>query len=397
MTRRPTIGILALAEHGHLNATIQLGRELAHAGHAVRYLGDPSERAWFDDRGVPFAPLARVDTEFGPTYAWASNTDEVVLIDSILIRPTIDASNAGKRVINLSTTYPLGYDAALPPITCGLAPAHDRAARAQVRAAWEAAWRDHVRIQDPHPHVGRPGTTLGLLAGFARDRGWPENRWDARAAINPVARVPELVLAPAQLEFPRPATATRRYGGPCVYLDRPEPAAPALDARPLVYCAFGSQGHLYAMSHILDVLVGAARALPGVQLVVATGGVEVPATARAPNLVCVAHAPQIALLRRASLMLSHGGLNSLKEALCCGVPVIVLPQLADQPGNAARIGFHRLGAVAAWHGMTAARLAQLIRDALTDAALTRRVGELGEALRAEHARPTAARALSELL
>jgi zeaxanthin glucosyltransferase len=400
MISRPTIGILPLAETGHLHATIQLGRELARAGHAVRYLGDAADQALFAARDLPFAPLAQQDTPFGPTYAWASNTDDVVLVDTILIRPTIDACNAGKRVVNLSTTFPLGHDAELPPITCSLAPARDAAGRARIRAAWDEVERDHARIQDPHPHVGRRASTLDLMRSFARDRGWPDDRWDPRAAINPIARVPELVLAPARLDFPRPPAPERRHGGPCVDLDRPEPASPIADwaeARPLIYCSFGSQGHLYPLPRLLDLIAGAARELPELRLVVATGGVELPAPPGAPNVRCVALAPQIALLRRASLMISHGGLNSLKEAVCCGVPVVVLPHVTDQPGNAARIELHGLGTAASWDGMTAARLADLIDRSLADAAQARRVRSLGAALRAELERPTAAAALAELL
>jgi zeaxanthin glucosyltransferase len=395
-----TVGILPLAEPGHVNATIQLGRELQRAGHRVRYLGDPADQALFVERGVPFAPLPRRDGRFGPTYAWAANDDEIALVDAILIRPTIDACNAGKRVVSISTTFPLGYDPDVPPVTCDRPPATDAAARAAIHAAWEAQWQDHRAVKDPHPHVGRADSTLHLMRSFARDRGWADDQWDERAAINPIARLPELILAPEQLDFPRRANPQRRYGGPCVNLDRPEPPFPfALlsDQRPVVYCSFGSQTHRYPLPDLLAVLVRTCRQLPALRFVVATGGVDVPPDAQPPNLICVQHAPQLALLRRAALMISHGGLNGIKEALYCGVPVLVLPLLGDQPGNAARIAFHGLGTASTWDGMTPARLAGLVHTLLADAATARRARELGARLRDAHERPASADALAELL
>ena len=395
-----TIGILPLPEAGHVNATIQLGRELRRAGHQVHYLGDARDQALFHERGVPFAVLPRREGPFGPTYAWGANHDAIVLVDTILIRPAIDACLAGKRVISLSSTFPLGHDAEVPPITCDLAPATDDASRAAVDAAWQAEWQGHRAIQEPHPHTGRPDSTLRVIGGFAGDRGWPEDRWDARAAINPIARLPELILAPALLDLPRPAAPRRRYGGPCVDLDRREPAFPfdwLSGDRPLVYCSFGSQAHRYPLPELLGLLVRAARERPELRFVIATGGVDVPAELVPDNALCVRHAPQIALLRRAALMLSHGGLNGIKEALTCGVPVVVLPFAWDQPGNAARIAFHGLGAAARWADMTATRLAGIVRAVLDDATIARRARALGERLRDEHVRPTTAAALAELL
>lgn len=394
---RTTIGILPLAEPGHIHATIQLGRELGRAGHAVHLLGDPSDAALFADRGVPFAPLARVPTPWGPTYVWAANTDEVVLVDALLIRPAIDACVAGKRVVSLSTTFPLGYDEATPPVTSGHSPAADPA---QIRAAWTAEWQSHQRVQDPHPHVERAASTLQIVRAFAHDRGWPDEQWDERAAIHPIARLPELILAPEQLDFARPARAHRRYGGPCVHADRPESAFPFArisDDRPLIYASFGAQPHQYPLADLLALLVRTARELPELQFAIASGCGDILPDSLPPNIICIPYAPQLALLRRSDLMISHGGLNGIKEALYFGVPVLVLPLVADQPGNAARIAHHGFGAAATWDGMPPSTLAGLIRTLLADAELTHRVRRLGAHLRADHQRATASAALATLL
>ena len=40
--------------------------------------------------------------------------------------------------------------------------------------------------------------------------------------------------------------------------------------------------------------------------------------------VVVGYAPQLELIRRSALTISHGGLNTALESLACGVPMVVL-------------------------------------------------------------------------
>jgi UDP:flavonoid glycosyltransferase YjiC (YdhE family) len=70
---------------------------------------------------------------------------------------------------------------------------------------------------------------------------------------------------------------------------------------------------------------------------------EDPPSNLPPNVRVVASAPQLAVLRRAHLMLTEGGSNSVKECVHFGVPMLVYPRNADQPGNSARVVFHGLG------------------------------------------------------
>lgn len=56
-------------------------------------------------------------------------------------------------------------------------------------------------------------------------------------------------------------------------------------------------------------------------------------------------APQLLLLEHANVFLTHGGLSSTKEAISCCVPLLVYPldKTWDQPGNALKIEYHKLG------------------------------------------------------
>jgi len=49
------------------------------------------------------------------------------------------------------------------------------------------------------------------------------------------------------------------------------------------------------------------------------------------NFIVRSHVPQLEVLKRSDVFISHGGLNSVSEALYFGVPVIAIPQVNDQP------------------------------------------------------------------
>jgi len=92
-------------------------------------------------------------------------------------------------------------------------------------------------------------------------------------------------------------------------------------------------------------------------------------------MMVVDFAPQLAMLSRASVMITNGGLGTIKECIWSCVPMIVLPCSFDQPGNAARVVYHRIG----FHDsiqITPDRLGALIDQCLTDTDIKRRLMHL---------------------
>lgn len=61
------------------------------------------------------------------------------------------------------------------------------------------------------------------------------------------------------------------------------------------------------------------------------------------NVILLPFAPQIDILQRASLFITHSGMNSATEAIFYGVPVICVPLIADQPFVAQRMVDLNLG------------------------------------------------------
>ncbi len=100
--------------------------------------------------------------------------------------------------------------------------------------------------------------------------------------------------------------------------------------RPLVFMSLGSQ--IYHQPRFFEVVAAASHGQPW-QLVLAMGEL-CGKLALPPGVRAVAYAPQLALLPRARAMITHGGANSVMEALAHGVPLLVSAICNDQPHNA---------------------------------------------------------------
>lgn len=80
-----------------------------------------------------------------------------------------------------------------------------------------------------------------------------------------------------------------------------------------------------------------ARGLPW-QVVMAIGRTDPAALGELPDNVEIhAQVPQLAVLRRASVFVTHAGMGGTMEGLSFGVPLVALPQMAEQRANADRI------------------------------------------------------------
>jgi len=100
------------------------------------------------------------------------------------------------------------------------------------------------------------------------------------------------------------------------------------------------------------------------QLVITHGGGldENTASSFPGNPLVVSYAPQLDVLRRARLTLTHAGLNTVLDSLACGVPLIAVPITYEQPAIASRIRWTGVGAVLPLAKLNAQRLRDTIRQ-----------------------------------
>ena len=109
----------------------------------------------------------------------------------------------------------------------------------------------------------------------------------------------------------------------------------ARDGRPVVYVSLGS--FLSARSDVLAVIAQALRRLD-VRVALATGSAPREALGPLPQEWLVREfLPQVRLLAGSTVAVTHGGNNSVTEALTAGVPLLVLPLSTDQFAGAAAV------------------------------------------------------------
>jgi zeaxanthin glucosyltransferase len=84
------------------------------------------------------------------------------------------------------------------------------------------------------------------------------------------------------------------------------------------------------------------------------------------NAIIVKRAPQLELLKQASVCITHAGLNTVLESLAQGVPQIAIPVTYDQPGVAARIAHKQTGVVTLLDKLSADHLSELVNEVLSN-------------------------------
>lgn len=98
------------------------------------------------------------------------------------------------------------------------------------------------------------------------------------------------------------------------------------------------------------------------------------------NAILVKRAPQLELLKVASVCITHAGLNTVLESLAQGVPQIAIPVAYDQPGIGARIAHKQTGVVTSLDQLTADHLSNLLNKILTDSTYRDNARELQKAI-----------------
>lgn len=99
------------------------------------------------------------------------------------------------------------------------------------------------------------------------------------------------------------------------------------------------------------------------------------------NFIVRGQVPQLDVLKRASLFITHGGMNSVSEGLSRDVPLLVYPQAADQFLIARRVAELGCGRRLRQSDLRPARLRQLAGEIMKDTRTKANVQLVGESLR----------------
>ena len=400
-----------------LNPTFALAGKLRNRGHRVHYFGIPDIGERVRSQGFDFTPVfSRAFPEGSVAKQYESEAqgkrygisefrdrfrgtcellregelDRAIqeLQPDLLITSSgtpwvgIGAYRTGVPVINFSSTLISVEDSAVPPFNTDLIPTPTWRSHLRIWLAWKKLFWYRRR------HSGDWSISEDLKA-LARDCGYPINKIDFRVETWPRLLLPELVFFPKPLDFPRARTpegaffiegavdVERRDGDfPWEQLD---------DSKSLVYCTLGSLLPFKfpaRASQFFQTFMDAMAPRPDLQGVVTIGNyLKADEFNCPPNVVIVAYAPQVEVLKRASLMVSHGGVTGLKESAFMGVPMLLIPVYYDEFGNAARVVYHGLGERLRLKDLSASEMGRLIDRVLKDSSYAARAKLMAEKLR----------------
>jgi MGT family glycosyltransferase len=99
------------------------------------------------------------------------------------------------------------------------------------------------------------------------------------------------------------------------------------------------------------------------------------------NVIARPFVPQLAVLRQASVFLTHGGMNSTMEALWFGVPLVVVPQGGDQPLVAERVTQLGLGRALDPDRVSGPVVREVVEEVAADAAVRTRIASTQREMR----------------
>lgn len=395
-------GLICPSSTGHLNTMLPLGKELQRRGHRVTLFGILDAQANTLAAGLefqaigeseyPLGTVAQVLTQLGKlsgmtalqyTISWIGKTAdfflrelpqalkaagvEALLIDQVSPGAATVADFLGIPFITICSAVVLNEEATIPPgfTTWGYSTALWSILRNRV------AYSFFDRIAQPVQDV---------IDEYRR-------QWKLPLQSHPnqgYSQLAQISQQPAELEFPR------QHLPQCFHFTGPYHSSTGrqiadfplekLTGQPLIYASMGT-----IQNRLLGTFENIAEACVGLdaQLVISLGGSATPDSL--PNLpgspLVVEYAPQLDLLQKATLTITHCGMNTTLESLTNAVPMVAIPVTNDQPGIASRVAWAGAGEVVPLGKLNVSRLRTAVKRVLTEDTYKNNASRLQAAIR----------------
>jgi zeaxanthin glucosyltransferase len=401
------IGILSFSSPGHNYPLTALGRRLQSRGHDVVYFQVADIERPIRAAGLEYHQIGRQDFPPGSIRARdeqlgqleglaalrcglqgirrkammlfrdtpAAIRDEGVdslIVDQVEMAGGTVAEHLGLPFVTAAAALPIEPDDNVPPVIF----------------PWPHRTGVAARLRNRLGNAVSGWILSGVLRTINQQRrewGLPPAR-DIQSLFSKRAQVAQL---PASLELPGRRTPPHfHHTGPWTDAEGRAPVDfpwTLLDpGRPLAYASMGTlqNGILQTFRVIAEACAGS-----GPQLVISLGGGQDPSLLRdlPGDPIVVGYAPQLELVRRAALTISHGGLNTTLESAAQGVPMVVLPVTYDQPGVGARVEWSGVGRSIPVRRLTVDRLRDAIRTVLDNPSYRQRAAQVRASIEAAEA------------
>src|SRR5215470_1464953 len=399
------IGFLSLPVPGHLNPMTALARKLQSRGHDVVFMSLADFAPFVEAAGLPFVPCSEAAYPVGSLCKLVRRLSELsgeealhFTVNSMMKGYTASLFESLPDTLSKAGVDGIVLDQYQPYVE--LVPMHLRMPFVQVSNALHVDYTGRTpicfvdwpfetgvdslarnmegvrRARMLLEPVTAEAQTYAKKVGLSIDWNNPHSTLSPHAWVTQCPREFDFGCAP---DFPQ-----FHYGGPfhdgCGRMDFDFPWQQLTGER-IVYASMGT-----LQNGLIDIFRSIAQTAVGLkelQFVLAVGGQldpkqlgDVPA-----NVVVVSHAPQIEILKRSSLCITHAGLNTALESLSNGVPMLALPITNDQPGVAARIANKKVGVVISADQASPGNFVTAIKRVLGDPAIRDNVRRVQKAIR----------------
>jgi zeaxanthin glucosyltransferase len=362
---------------GHLNPMTALARHLQARNHEVVFLYSPSAN------GLPCVPgekddmnanrpkmsklegpgalafycgVAAKETEmiFKSLPKMVETTGiEVLIIDPIQFCVELGAMKLGIPYITVATALYLDYS--------GYTPLHVY--------DWSHETTPEALVRNREGVVRFARSTYNeRTKAYAKKAGLKIDWDDPSCMFSKLAYITQI---PKEFDFENPLLPAQfHYTGP--FHDgkgRPKQDFPwdRLTGEPLIYASMGTL--MNGRADVFRTIVAGVAKDKGTQLVLSIGDqLDPKQIGPVPgNAIIVKQAPQLEVLKRASVCITHAGLNTVLESLAQGVPQVGIPITFDQPGVATRIAAKKTGVTMPFEKLTPDQLSTLLGEVLSNA------------------------------
>jgi zeaxanthin glucosyltransferase len=372
------IGFICLNLPGHLNPMTALARRLQTRGHDVVFLYLPSAH------GLPCVPGNEKSDEVNatrPEVSKLSGWEALEFYIPVLAKETEKILKSLPQMVKTNRIDALVLDPiqffaelgaiklGLPYVSVGLAMYVDYLGHTPLccydwrhETTPEALARNRQGVAQFTKLAYNEGTKA-----YAREAGIKVD-WDAPSDI--FSQLAYITQIPKEFDFENPWLPPQfHHTGP---FSNPK-SRPAIDfpwerltGEPLIYASMGTI--LNGQADVFRTIIAGVAKHKGTQLVLSIGDqLDPKQMGPAPsNAIIVNQVPQLDLLKRASVCITHAGLNTVLESLAEGVPQLAIPVTFDQPGVAARITAKNTGVTMPFTKLTSDHLSRLLGEVLNN-------------------------------
>jgi len=415
---RRHFGVMSFTGTGHLNALILLSQQLKERGHKVTFFEKPKIESRVREAGLDFFPIGtgrsslkgqtaltthsslrsqlstlrfnlnRIRHDLGtyleetPSALVRAGVDALLVNEIALTGPTVaQIAHLPYFIISTSVPHNLGWNGF--SLLSGY--------------KYSESWFSAVETTLLEVSVlGMRGPIRRTLDAQRRKLGLGSVR-EGRKTYPELAHITQL---PQCLDLPRSGLPGNfHYTGPFAnQAARPHVDFPweRLDRRPVVYASLGTTRNVQGF--VFRLIAEACQDL-GLQLVISLGGrFDAEMFSDLPgNPIVTKFAPQLELLKRATVVITHAGPNTVFEALMEGKPMVAIPLAHDQPAIAARLARLGIAEVLPVMRLSANRILKAVTKVLSDPSYRREAVKMRATLQSLRGAERAADVIEEAL